>query len=432
MPKSVIHRISILLVLLLTTLPLFSQFNTYSPYTRFGLGDLSRKGFGQNLSMGGAGIALQEGDVLNYINPASYVARDSMSVLFDFGLNGYANQYQTRDYENMWYNANFHHIAISAPIGKHMGMAAGLVPYSSVGYNMKQEYNNLPTGDPLDFYYSGDGGIMNFFLGTSVQFFDRVSLGVNMNYLLGNLNRNRYIDFPTRQGLAVTRAEESIVVGHTLFNFGLQYKETFGENFFFVVGATYDLETNLKSSHYTRITNEFPGSGQWLSDSVYVSEVMDITRDTLANPITIPSKLGVGVSVGIPNKLVVTGDYTMQDWSNTMEGDNFKLVNASSMNLGLEYTPDYEALRGYHKLMSYRLGGYYSNYYLQVNGQQIKDYGITFGVGLPMKNSKTSFNFTFTLGTRGSMENNLIKENYGIATFNVTLHDLWFFKRKFE
>ncbi|MFC2129654.1 hypothetical protein ACFLQX_02615 [Bacteroidota bacterium] len=67
------------------------------------------------------------------------------------------------------------------PIGKHFGMGTGLVPFSSVGYNIKQEFNDLGTGDPLDFYYHGDGGIMKYFLGFSGELFNRISLGVNMN-----------------------------------------------------------------------------------------------------------------------------------------------------------------------------------------------------------------------------------------------------------
>ena len=102
------------------------------------------------------------------------------------------------------------------------------------------------------------------------------------------------------------------------------------------------------------------------------------------------------------------------------------------MHFGTEYIPDVEAIRGYHKLISYRVGGYYSNSYLMVNDYQLKDYGITFGVGLPVKTLKTSINVAFTLGTRGTTEYNLVKENYGILTFNVTLHDLWFRKRRFD
>jgi hypothetical protein len=102
------------------------------------------------------------------------------------------------------------------------------------------------------------------------------------------------------------------------------------------------------------------------------------------------------------------------------------------MHFGAEYIPDAEALRGYHNYIAYRVGGYFSNYYLEVNGHQLEDYGMTFGVGLPVRSLKSSINLAFTLGTRGTTEYNLVKENYGIITFNVTLHDLWFRKRRFD
>ena len=70
--------------------------------------------------------------------------------------------------------------------------------------------------------------------------------------------------------------------------------------------------------------------------------------------------------------------------------------------------------------------------YVKVGEYQLKDYGITFGVGLPIGKSKSSLNIAFDFGTRGTKENNLVKENYGIITFSVTLHDLWFYKRKFD
>ena len=98
----------------------------------------------------------------------------------------------------------------------------------------------------------------------------------------------------------------------------------------------------------------------------------------------------------------------------------------------MEYTPDPEALRGYHKKMHYRLGGHYENSYLKLNGEQLKDYGISFGVGLPFRNTKSSFNLACELGRRGTMENNLIRENYAVLSFSVTLHDFWFYKQKYD
>jgi len=433
-----IRGISFAVIMLLSSALAIAQFNTYSPYTRFGFGDFSADGFGQNLALGGTGIAIKDPGKLNYINPAAYSARDSMSVLFDFGMSLYGNQYLTEEIKNNWWNGNFHHIGLSVPMGKYFAMGAGLVPYSSVGYNIKQEYNDLGTGDPLDYYFQGDGGILKFFLGVSGELFERLSLGVNMNYLLGGLNRERYLVFPTSSSYSQTRAIEQVQVSKAYFGFGLQYKEVFEDKFFFSVGGTYDLETRLNSVFDNTVTTSFSGNPTALNDSVIIDPSVVIAGGENDANITIPAKIGFGLALGIPDRLSLTGDYTMQDWASlaaensVLENETFSFADARSLNLGLEFTPDPEAFRGYHKLMSYRMGFFKKQSYLKIGDYQLKDYGITFGVGLPIGKTRSSMNTSFAFGTRGTTDNNLIKENYGILTISLTLHDLWFYKRKFD
>ena len=158
---------------LVTLIPLYSQFNTFSPYTRFALGDLSKQGFAQNQAMGGTGLAIHEGNRINILNPASFASLDSTSVYFDFGANAVFQSVSDRGGEitntsNTWWNMNLHHVAFASSMGKYMGLSAGIVPYSSIGYSIKQEYNDYSTGNAMDTYYSGDGGIMNFYRWNSI------------------------------------------------------------------------------------------------------------------------------------------------------------------------------------------------------------------------------------------------------------------------
>jgi hypothetical protein len=423
----------VLFFILIISFPLSGQFNTYSPYTRFALGDLAKQGFGQGQAMGGTGLAIHEGNRINHLNPASFSALDSTSVYFDFGANTFHNQYRTENYSNTWWNMNLHHVAFASSMGKHVGISAGIVPYSSIGYNIKQEYDDLVNGLAMDTYFQGEGGIMNFYVGSSVKLYDRISVGVTMNYLLGKLTRERQIDFPTHPGFSNPSSTENLNLRKPVFTLGLQYKEVFEDKFFFSVGGVYDFKADVRVSNDYRVINSFyPDDPAYLNDSVLIDPDFIIGEDTAVNQLIIPERMGVGLAFGIPDKLIITGDYYRQDWTGSMSGENFATTKASSMHFGVEYLPDVRAIRGYHKLMSYRVGGYYSNYYLMVNGQQLKDYGITFGVGLPVKSLRSSINVAFTLGTRGTTEYNLVEENYGIITFNVTLHDLWFRKRRFD
>jgi len=426
------RRFLVYLFIVVAAAPVFSQYNTYSPYTRFGLGEMTKQGFAQNLAMGGTGLALRQGEMLNYLNPAAFASRDSMSVLFDFGMNAVADFYSTNDGNRSWWNANFHHVAFSAPISKYFGIGAGIVPYSSIGYKIKQEYNGLGNGMPVDFYHSGDGGIMDFFLGGSVLLFKRLSLGATMNYLMANINRQRDIVFPINPYYANTSSQMNIVFKKPVYSFGFQYKETIKDKFFISLGGRYDLETRISAGMYNTTTNTFVGSAAALNDSVSIDPEVFIVQDTGYSDLIIPANKGIGLALGIPGKLTLTGDYYMQDWSQNISGIGDSLANSRSMHVGIEYIPNRMDLRNYAKHIAYRVGAYYSDYYLKVDNYQLKDYGITFGVGLPLKGTRSTFNVAFTLGTRGTTENNLIKENYGIVTFNVTLHDFWFYKKRFE
>ena len=421
------------LVTFLVTFPLFGQLNTYSPYTRFALGDLAKPGFGQNQAMGGTGLAIHESNRINPLNPASFSSLDSTSVYFDFGLNSFHNEYQTENFTNSWWNMNLHHVAFATSMGKHMGFSAGIVPYSSIGYNIKQEYDDYVIGEAMDTYYKGDGGIINFYLGTSFEVAKRLSLGVTMNYLMGRLTRERDVYFPMNPGYSSVSSLENFDLRKAVFGLGLQYKEVFSDKFFFTLGGVYDFEANGSVTLDYKVNNTIhPYDPTYLNDSVIIDPDYTLGEDTTYRDFFIPQKVGIGIALGIPNKLTITGDYYMQDWTGSFSGENFATTNATSMHFGAEYIPDHEALRGYIKLITYRLGGYYSNYYLQVNDYQLTDYGITFGLGLPVKTLKSSINVAFTAGTRGTTDYNLVKENYGIITFNVTLHDLWFRKRRFD
>lgn len=422
-----------LVVVFAISAPLLGQFNTYSPYTLFGLGDMSKYGVAQNQAMGGTGLAVAQNNRINYLNPAAFSALDSTSVYFDFGINSFHNKYETENFSNGWWNMNLHHVTFASSMGKYMGISAGIIPYSSIGYSIKQEYDDYTNGMAMDTYFEGSGGIMNFYAGTSFKFLDRISLGFTMNFLMGKLTRDRAVDFPMNSGYSDVTSSEQVNLRKPVFTLGLQYTETFDDKFFFTVGGIYDFKASTELRNEYSVDNEFyPDDPVWLNDSTQLDPGYLLGEDTALQTLNIPQKIGVGVAFGIPNKLIITGDYYLQDWTGSMSGENYTSTKASSWHFGAEYTPNAQAIRGYHKLMTYRLGGYFYNSYLMVNDYQLEDYGITFGVGFPVNTIKSSLNLSFTYGTRGTTEYNLVKENYGIVTFSVTLHDLWFRKRRFD
>ncbi|MFW5645344.1 MAG: hypothetical protein ACOCZL_05480 [Bacteroidota bacterium] len=369
------------------------------------------------------------------MNPAAYTALDTLSFIFDFGLTGTSTLYKTNDLDTRLNNMNLDHIAIAFTISPWWKASAGITPYSSVGYNIVDQRNDPDIG-LIDYFFQGNGGLNRFYLGTSVMLFKKLSLGVNLSNLFGFIQNTQGVKFPGEGHNAETYSNEKRVIRDIVFNFGLQYHEVFNDKYFLTLGAIYDNRTALKTSETVLYQNIFPGKAFVLGDttnSPVFNPDFNLEKYDNEGEVIYPSRYGAGLAFGLSERLTVAGEYQHQNWSESrIMGRNDSLVNSNSMNFGLEFTPDPEAFRGYFNRVHYRLGGYYSNSYLRIRGEQLKDYGITFGVGLPFRETKTTFNLGVVLGQRGTLDNNLIKENYGIINLSFTLHDFWFFKRKFD
>jgi len=142
-----------------------------------------------------------------------------------------------------------------------------------------------------------------------------------------------------------------------------------------------------------------------------------------------PSNLLVGFSLS-NNKLLWGADFQYTKWSNLSNFSN--ITDSYSLHTGLQYIPDRGALKNYLKKINYRVGAYYKNGYYTFDGETIKDFGITFGLGLPLKYKKTNFNISCQLGKKGKVGSNLIEKRYAIINVGITFFDFWFVQHKYQ
>ncbi len=417
----------------------FAQTNTNTPYSRFGLGKLGRSGFDQSLAMGGIGIGMHEKLSINYMNPASYSSIDTLSFLFDFGLSGSYNTLETENGKTDYFAANLDHIALGFPISKWGAVSFGVLPFSKVGYNLKEEAIG-PGLDLVDYYNSGRGGINQLYMGTAFEFFESFSVGANVKYLFGNIQYQRSLRFPFEESYSAPKIENNIILKDFLFEFGTQFYKDIGDKFELTLGATYGKSSSLSAENILIKMNFFQGAPVVLNDSTDLTTNFILAQDTIRGTIDIPATIGLGLSIKYNNRLLLGFDYTRQDWSDaTILDQSGVFTKSSSYRAGLEYMPNPDALRGYLNWIKYRAGAYYSNSYLKLNEKQLKYYGISFGAGLPLRGGRSSFNITCDMGRRGTelnreatLKDNLVLENYMFISFSVTLHDIWFFKTKFD
>ena len=110
--------------------------------------------------------------------------------------------------------------------------------------------------------------------------------------------------------------------------------------------------------------------------------------------------------------------------------ENLVYQDASSYAFGGYFVPDYSPFASILKRITYRAGLRLDKTGMVVNNKEINNFGITFGMGIPLGGNFSNLNLGFELGRRGTTDANLIEESYLKINVGLSLNDKWFIKRK--
>ncbi len=419
-------RLPIIFCLFFLNLSLFAQIRIVSPYSRFGVGDLSDNNNAWNLSMGQLGIGLYNPRHVNYTNPASYSAFDSLSFVFQGGLSGEFVSLKS-DYQSVNRNyASLGYLLFGMPVNRWWKTSIGLVPFSDVGYNVAN-YEEYPNSGTVVRLYSGSGGISRLYWGNSVRFLNRFSIGANISYLFGSMDREAAVTFPDSAYALNIKELYHVNMNDLYFNFGAQYRAKLKDDLSMTVGAVFS--PTLSMSAKTDI---------FASTFLINSQGVASPRDTLVTAIgykgriIIPMMLGGGISFDRPDKWIIGVDYKWQNWEKFRAFNlSDSLVNSWQVNFGGEIVPNNDNYNNYLARIHYRLGFTYGRTYLYLRGQNLNEYAVTFGLSLPLRGMKTMLDIGGQYGSRGTTANNLIKESYFKIVVGFTIYERWFVKRKY-
>lgn len=401
--------------------------STYSPYSRYGIGQIPTRGFASTKAMGGISQAVRNPFGINYLNPASYTAQDTMSFILDFGFETGATLLESQGQTVKNGFGGIHHIAMSFPVTKWWGASFGLVPYSQVGYQVKFDETDpvlLSNFGQIKYYHRGNGGVNQAYFGNAFKPFKNFSVGFNLSYFFGSLNYTNKIEFPKNKSSYFNTIEEKTISIRSLaFSFGVQYMHFINktEGTFLTFGATLENEANVKAKQIYLLQWE---AGTSMDTIAY--------KDSAFGQIKLPRNLSAGIGFGYKNKLFTSIEYSTQDWTNAFpQGTNQATTNSNTIRFGLEFIPNRFDLKSYLKRMTYRFGAHYSNTYLKLDGHQINEFALSAGIGIPFRNN-TKFNIGYEWGNRGTTNYGLIKEKYGVLSLSLTFYDFWFFRRKYN
>jgi len=419
-----------------------AQTTTNSIYSKYGVGIIRPQSFSQNFALGGVALGLKSNRNINILNPASLSAIDLTT--FEAGFNHNAlwmNDGNQSQYTNNPYISS---LAIAFPvINKKWGMSLGLMPATSIGYDYTDVFQDPIVGSVTSLN-KGNGGLNKFYFGNgfsvNIDSTSSIGLGINGNFYFGKASYDQKLVYGNlANGLNIWDLKETNTADYA-FDFGTQYqkeimkRDSTGKTekaYVFTFGGMVSLARNL-NAHYNQLTRTFIGSADFgtIKDTV-------INIDNKKSTLEMPLEFGVGFSFEKPNVWLVALDYRTSDWSGLSGSNPIVTFNKTqSIAAGFQLVPNYSNYSGsYFNRIAYRLGVRYSNSYISVNDIDLNEYGITFGLGLPLRRTGTSFptiNLGIEYGKRGQQTNGMIEESFVNFNVGIIINDKWFQKRKYN
>ncbi len=403
---------------------IFAQNGTISPYSYFGIGDLRNSGTVENQMMGG--ISLYADSIhVNLNNPAAY----SKLKLTTYTAGISNTRYRLKDFTEQQNVSvtNLDYLAIGFPVAEKVGVGFGIMPLSSVGYELTDETTNNDN-QAVTNVFTGEGGLNRIFVSVGFEPIKNLSLGVTGNFNFGTLKYQRIQSVEDVQFGTLDR-RESRINGLDL-NYAANYTPTIKDKYTLYTSVMVNTQGNLTSENSARLGSFSLAGGQ----EIEVIDV-DLEANNLKNTeLKIPTRTTLGLGFGENKKWFFGGAYSFQkfsDFKNDFLGiENVTYNDASSMAFGGYWIPDFQSLSSYFKRITYRAGVRYEVSGLEVNNKEINDFGITFGFGLPLGNNFSNLNLGFEVGKRGTTDANLIEEGYFKINVGLSLNDKWFLKRK--
>ena len=384
-----------------------------TPYSKMGYGMLSDNVSSIQRSMGGVGYAMKGGRIINVMNPASYANVDSLTYLWDVGVD--LTNLWSKENGNKGYNfgGGLDYLTGHFRVTKGLGAAFGLLPYSSVGYSYGGDIDGGSESR------SGNGGFNQLFVGVGYEPVKNLSVGFNFAYLFGSTSNTTLIN-----SNSTSYFNRNMKMRDWNAQFGLQYSLPLSKGRdLLTVGATFQPK---KSFHGDAWATSFDSQD---------SKIDTIGFTSMSGKYEQPASIGVGLSYNLNRKLTLEADYTYQKWSKakyeSIEGfepspmhfdDRWKIAG------GVQFTPNKRG--SYVGAMSFRAGVFYNHDYMNYNGNNVRDYGASVGVGLPAPGGKTTVNLGLEWRHRETSPTQLITENYLNITLGVNFNELWFWKSR--
>ncbi len=463
------RRILLITLLALTVRPLLAQEHT--PYSRYGLGFASDNNNAQSAQMGGLGAAFQSGETVNYLNPASYASLRLTTL--DAGFSGNFGKIKTQNLKAKQNSFSLNYLSLFFPVNKYWTTGASLLPFTAKDYLISQNAV-YDSANVVQVEYEGSGTTYNLSWGNGFKY-KGFQVGFNVGYLFGKLNNNA-LAFPLNQSGSfdntayTTWSFTNAKISSFMWNAGAQYvldvksKKDSNKIYNVVFGLSGSAPIKLGkgsyvdngiytfASAYLAGRNTDAGINDYITDyiqpRVQAGKILDTLYEGLNQSVNvrIPATLNVGIMVSRGVKFKAGVDFKFQPWSKYRGFEDnaaSRLSNSWRVAAGGEFLPNDKNFSKFFTRLKYRAGFNYTRTNITINDQAINEFGINFGVGIPIiittaneegllqKLYTYAFSIGLEAGSRGTIQKNLVRENFFRLKFGISLNDRWFVKRKY-
>ena len=408
---------------------------TLSPYSQYGLGVLADQSQGFNRGMSGLSLGLRGGTMVNMLNPASYSAVDSLSMIIDMGVSGQITNFKEGSVKMNRKTADFDYAVALFRVMPKMGVSVGVVPFSNVGYSFtstKPVENSTLSSTGT---YSGSGGFSQAYLGVGYELIKGLSVGANFSYFWGKYDKSLY-NVSNESYAKTTTKTYSTSINSYKIDLGVQGQLALNKDNLLTIGATVGIGHKLGADAEMSVIDVDPQTS-----------ISDTTRVTIGNAFQLPMTFGVGAALLHKRSLTIGADYAFEQWGNVdfpqsdestsvYKMSSSALRNRHKITVGADWIPDPNPMaRGsFFKRMHYKVGASYATPYYYIKGADgPRELVLSAGFSIPIINSWNNRSLlNISAQWVNSSSKNFITENTFRINIGLTFNERWFAKWKVD
>ncbi|MCF2487435.1 hypothetical protein [Dyadobacter sp. CY347] len=398
------------------------------------MGEFYGDAYSDNTGMGQSGVSTGTGFQINNLNPALWV-RNRFTTL-DIGLIGQYKDVVSGAKKQQNAGGNLAYVSLAFPISPRWVLGVSLKPYTFVDYSNSSIRDVQGTQFVGIYNTTGKGGINKASVTTAYQVTKYLSLGLETSYFFGNVRKATEVSL-------VDRA--AVIRGDDLSNeyiVSLNDRTTYSD-IAFRAGAALRIPIKKENKLNLNLGASYSIGTTINADQTTTFEVTSNALDVI-NPDTLQNALGgglktpnqflVGGSLEWPFKLILSADFSYQQWSQyrSFSRSNDGLKDVGRINVGAEYLPRFTSLN-YFDLVRYRVGFSYGKTPYSIGKSDVNDTNVSLGFTFPMGRGYQNFlSVALVAGQRGNTGGGMIRERYGRVVLGITLLERWFVKQKID